>query len=147
MKNESGNARAPSEKNAEEARSLSPIEEESEYAPTFFREPPGSFAISEPEHSDCDDNATRRTSKERQRMLRKMEGNKEIESRENQIRSDTDSRLPSMYTWSDSAGDSSSGDERMEPNRQLRRVKGSYCCFKAGISSRYARGEFRDGGG
>jgi len=111
---------------------LSPIEEESEYAP-FFREPPTSFAISEPEDSSCD-NATRRSSKERQRMLRKLEGNKEIESRENQIQSDTDSRLPTMYTWSDSTGDSSSGDERMEPNRQLRRVKGSYCCFKTGIS-------------
>jgi hypothetical protein len=79
-------------------------------------------------------------------MLRKLEGNKEIEPRKNQIRSDTDSRLPTMYTWSDSIGDSSSGDERMEPNRQLRRVKGSYRCFKTGISIKYLlRDDFATG--
>lgn len=35
------------------------------------------------------------------------------------------------YKQSDSAGDSSSGDEQIKPDYyQLKRVKGSYCCFR-----------------
>lgn len=66
-----------SEKSIEEVHSLSPIEEESECTP-FLREVPDNFPISELEGNACD-NVTRHPYKERRRrMLRKMEGNREV---------------------------------------------------------------------
>lgn len=65
-----------SEKNAEEVRSLSPIQEESE-SPPFFREVPSDFTISEPEEGSCA-NLPRPSHREWQRILRKMEGNRDV---------------------------------------------------------------------
>lgn len=74
MKGEGGSARL-SEKNIEEAHSLSPIEEESDSAP-FFKEVSRNFAINETEES-CG-NMTGSLYKECQRMLRKVEGNRDV---------------------------------------------------------------------
>ncbi|CAL1688227.1 unnamed protein product [Lasius platythorax] len=87
-----------SEKNFEEARSLSPIEEESE-SMLCFKEMYQSSNFSESEERGY--KMIRSPYKECQKTLRKMEE------------------------------DSSSGDERIKPDYyQLKRVKGSYCCFR-----------------
>lgn len=118
-----------SEEKFEEVRSLSPIEEESESTLCFKK---ASINFSEPEGSDY--RMTRFPYKDYQRILRKSEGNRNVycELRE-RMRFDGNSmyELDTLkYKKSDSAGDSSSEDERMEQDYyQLRRVAGSYCCF------------------
>ncbi|XP_072751874.1 uncharacterized protein [Anoplolepis gracilipes] len=85
------------ERNFEEIRSLSPIEEESE-STLCFKEMFQSSNFSEREEKDY--KMIRSPYKGCQETLRKMDG------------------------------DSSSGDERIKPDFfQLKRVKGSYCCF------------------
>lgn len=130
-----GNIQIGREDSQEERYNLSPIQEESETMLCFKQVESSNFTINESEENDC--KIIQSPYKEYRRISRRIESNRDVRF-DRSIRKSDNTSLYGSDTLKDKSSDSTWKDnnprnECFQSNYyELKRVKGSYCCFNSG---------------